>query len=176
MDEKKSLQQSQAAKRKNLAEWRASRLHDLDDLPSGLPVTVKDISLQDMVMMDGVEIPNTLLDMMFDNDAKQAKGEEDALSDNEVILDMMRNKADFNKLLDEMTRTCLVSPQIGETADDEHITLDELPFADKMHIFNFLNREVAAVRPFPDEPDTETDAQPGGSLRTQAQPMAEFTD
>ena len=170
------LEQAQAAKRMNLAEWRASRLHEIDDLPSGLPIVVKDVSLQDLVMLDGVEIPNTLLDMMLDNDAKQAKGAEDAQSDTEVVLQMMRNKADFNRMLNEMVKACLVAPQIGETADEEHITLDELTFADKLHIFNFLNREAAAVRPFRDAADTTTVAQPGGSLRTKAQQPAEFTN
>ena len=172
MVDTKRIDQSQAAKRNNLAEWRASRLHEIDDLPSGLPVVVKDVSLQDLVMMDGVEIPNTLLDMMFDNDSKQAKGAEDALDDSEVVLNMMRNKSEFNQMLNEMVKACLVEPQIGETADEQHIRLDELSFADKMHIFNFLNREAAAVRPFPDEPDAETDAQPVGSLRPAAKQPA----
>jgi len=165
MSELDKVKQSQAAKRVNLAEWRASRLHEIDDLPSGLPITIKDVSLQDLVMMDGVEIPNTLLDMMFDNDAKQAQGADDAQSDSEVILNMMRNKSEFNQLLNEMVKACLVEPALGEKPDDRHITLAELSFVDKMHIFNFLNREVAAVRPFPDEADAETLPQPGGSLQ-----------
>jgi len=173
MADTKRIDQSQAAKRKNLAEWRASRLHEIDDLPSGLPIVVRDVGLQDLVMMDGVEIPNTLLDMMFENDQKQAKGADDALNDSEVVLNMMRSKAEFNQMLNEMVRACLVEPQIGETADDEHVTLDEFSFADKMHIFNFLNREAAAVRPFPDEPDAETAAQPVGSLRPAAKQPAE---
>ena len=156
----------------NLAKWRASRLHEIDDLPSGLPIVVKDVSLQDLVMMDGVEIPNTLLDMMFDNDEKQARGAEDALSDTEVVLNMMRNKAEFNLMLNEMVKACLVEPKIGATADDEHITLEELPFADKMHIFNFLNREVQALGPFLDEADIATDAQPVGSVPVQAEQPA----
>ena len=172
MADTKRVDQSQAAKRKNLAEWRASRLHEIDDLPSGLPIVVKDVGLQDLVMMDGVEIPNTLLDMMFDNDQKQAKGADDALDDSQVVLNMMRNKADFNRLLNEMVRACLVEPKLGERADDQHITLEELSFADKMHIFNFMNREAQAVRPFPDEPGAAADAQSVGSLRIEAEQPA----
>lgn len=168
MDELKRSQQAQAAKRKNLAEWRASRLHNID-LPSGLPVMIKDLSLQDLVMMDGVEIPNTLLDMMLHNDEKQARGEQDALKDTEVVLQMMRNKADFNRLLNEMVKACLVEPLIGDQADETHITQDELTFADKLAIFSFLNREVQAVRPFPDEADAATDARAGGSLRSETE-------
>lgn len=171
-DDKRRLDQSQAAKKRNLAEWRASRLHEIDDLPSGLPIIVKDVSLQDLVMMEGVEIPNTLLDMMFDNDAKQVKGADDALGDSEVILQMMRSKAEFNQLLNEMVRACLVEPKLGDKPDDEHITLEELNFADKMHIFNFLNREVQELRRFPDATDAEKAAQPGRSVPTAAEQPA----
>jgi len=168
-DSKKRLNQSQAAKRANLAQWRASRTHAIEDLPSGLPIVVKDVSLQDLVMMDGVEIPNTLLDMMFDNDAKQAQGADDAQSDTEVVLEMMRNKTEFNQLLNEMVKACLLEPKLGEQPDEEHITLEELSFADKMHIFNFLNREAQGMHPFPDDADAETAAQPVGSLQPETE-------
>jgi len=171
-EEKGRLNQSQAAKRANLAQWRASRTHAIEDLPSGLPIVVKDVSLQDLVMMEDVEIPNTLLDMMFDNDEKQAMFADDAQSDSQVILEMMRNKTEFNQLLNEMVRACLVSPPLGDKPDDEHITLDELSFADKMHIFNFLNRDAQAVRPFPDEADAETLPRPVGSVQEKAEQPA----
>jgi len=168
-EEKGRLNQSQAAKRANLAQWRASRTHAIEDLPSGLPIVVKDVSLQDLVMMEDVEIPNTLLDMMFDNDEKQAMFADDAQSDSQVILEMMRNKTEFNQLLNEMVRACLVSPPLGDKPDDEHITLAELSFKDKMHIFNFLNREAQGMRPFPDDADAETAAQPVGSLQPETE-------
>jgi len=178
-EEKGRLNQSQAAKRANLAQWRASRTHAIEDLPSGLPIVVKDVSLQDLVMMEDVEIPNTLLDMMFDNDEKQAMFADDAQSDSQVILEMMRNKTEFNQLLNEMVRACLVSPPLGDKPDDEHITGDkpddehitlaELSFNDKMHIFNFLNREAQGMRPFPDDADAETAAQPVGSLQPETE-------
>ena len=175
-DETNRLKQAQEARRVNLAAWRASRLHALDDMPSGLPVIVKDMTLQDLVMMDGVEIPNTLLDLMLDNDQKQARGEPDAQNDSDVVLQMMRNKDDFNQLLNELVKACLVEPLIGAQADDTHITLDELSFADKMHLFGFLNREAAAVRPFPDAADAGALAQPGGSLRDKAISDAELAE
>jgi hypothetical protein len=79
-------------------------------------------------------------------------------------------------MLNEIVKACLVEPKIGERPDDTHITLDELSFADKMHLFNFLNREVVAVRPFPEEADAAEVAQPGGDLRDQAIDTAELGD
>ena len=46
----------------------------------------------------------------------------------------------------------------GEMADEQHITLAELPQADKMEIFNWANREAASARPFREE-----QAQPVGA-------------
>lgn len=176
MSELDQLNQSQAARRMNLAEWRASRLHEIDDMPSGLPVVVRDVGMQDMVMMEGVEIPNVFLDMLFDNEEKQVKGEPEAKKDGEVILEMMRNKSEFNKMLNEVVKFCLVEPKIGEQPDGEHITLDELNFADKMHLFNFLNREALAVQPFRNESDAPEAAQPGGSVRDETIGDAELAD
>lgn len=164
------LGQSQAAKAKTLAEWRADRLKTIDDMPSGMPgVVIRDLSMQDIVMMDSVEIPNMLLDMMLDNDARQLKKAEDAIPDGELILLMMKNKKEFNLMLDEIARAALVKPAIGDQTDDDHITVDELIFRDKLHIFEILNQETLAVRPFPDKDETGATAPSGGSVPSQAE-------
>lgn len=133
----KSIQQSNNAKRKNLAEWRASRLHEMD-LPSGLPVTVRDVTMTDL-MMTG-RLPDSFLEMA-----------QEAAKNNAADFDLKtltKNAADFRAMLDALVELALVSPKVGSVSDDEHITLDELPNDDKMAIFNHLNREVTALHSF----------------------------
>lgn len=132
-----SLKQSNDAKRVNLAEWRASRLHE-ETLPSGLAVTLRDVTMTDL-MLTG-KLPDAFLDMAQDA-ARQDAGSFDVKA-------IAKNAAEFRAMLDALVELALVSPKIGAAADDEHITLDELPNDDKMHIFNFLNREVTALQSF----------------------------
>ena len=134
-----SLNQAVQAQRMNLAQWRAARLHDLT-LPSGLPVRVRDVDVTDLALLG--EIPNTLLDVL-------GQAETQALSEDEIGKKMLGdNKNDFAAMLAAIVKAALVEPAIGEKADDEHILLAELSFADKMEIFNFINRDANAVRPF----------------------------
>lgn len=131
------MDQSNQAKRMNLAAWRARRLHEVD-LPSGLSVTLRDVSMTDLLFTG--KLPPTMLDF-----AQQAGSEGAASVD---LKELARNGAEFATLMDEVCRLCMVEPQIAAVADDEHITLAEMSGDDKMFIFNWANREVEQVRSF----------------------------
>lgn len=134
-----NFKQSTDAKRVNLAQWRAQRLHELT-LPSGLPVKVRDVDMTDLVLTGA--IPNTLIDLLGNEETQK-------LSEDEVGKKMLsENKNEFATLLSVIVKAALVEPAIGDVPDETHITLDELTFADKMEIFNFVNRDANAVRPF----------------------------
>jgi hypothetical protein len=134
-----SFEQGQLAKRVNLAEWRAGRLHELT-LPSGLDVKVRDVDMTDLVLTGA--IPNTLVELLGNEETQK-------LSEEEVGKKMLgENKTDFATLISVLVKAALVEPAIGDVPDDTHIMLDELSFADKMEIFNFVNRDASAVRPF----------------------------
>jgi hypothetical protein len=134
-----SFNQSVQAKRLTLAEWRAQRLHELD-LPSGLQVKVRDVDMTDLVLTGA--IPNTLIDLLGNEETQK-------LSEAEVGKKMLgENKADFGVFINVIVKAALVEPAIGDVPDETHIMLDELGFADKMAIFNFVNRDANAVRPF----------------------------
>jgi hypothetical protein len=148
-DELDSLNQSNNARRVNLAAWRARRLHDLE-LPSGLDVTVRDVSMTDLLFTG--KLPAAMLD--FAQDASQNG------SASVDLKEMAKNGADFKALMDEIVRLCLVEPPIGDVEDDEHITLAELSGDDKMFIFNWANREVEQVRSF-----REGEAQPVAAVQ-----------
>jgi len=149
----KQLEQSQEARAENLKKWRESRLHEIE-LPSGLVMTIRDVDIAS-VFIEG-NIPNTLIDLIG-SDEFQGLNEEEA---GKKMLGEHKN--DFNTLIRQLIIASFVEPKIGDVADDDHILYSELSFEDKMHVFNFLNRDVQAVRSFRDESAKPSEtAQPG---------------
>jgi len=131
------IDQNKMEKRVSLAQWRASRLHE-ETLPSGLVVTLRDVTMTDL-MLTG-KLPAAFVDMA----EKQAQDGGASID----LKDLMKNAAQFTEMLNALLELALVSPKIGATADDEHITLAELPNDDKMHVFNWVNREVTQLTSF----------------------------
>jgi hypothetical protein len=121
----------------NLSQWRESRIHEMD-LPSGLHITLRDVTMTDL-MLTG-KLPASVVD--FANDANK----NGASSVN--LKEITKNGAEFKSMLDALVEITLVTPLIGNTPDDTHITLDELSGDDKMAIFNFINREVEQIKSF----------------------------
>lgn len=136
------LEQSQNAKRSNLAEWRLSRTHPLD-LPSGLSVLVRYADMTDLLLTG--KLPPVIIDM-----AKQAAEEgKEEIDLQKIGLEMMeKNSQDFLQMLNTIATAVLVEPQIGEQSDDTHITLAELPMTDKIAIMEFANRGADQIRSF----------------------------
>jgi hypothetical protein len=132
-----NLNQSQAAERMNLAEWRKNRLHDME-LPSGLRVKVRDVSMTDL-MLTG-KLPSAIIDMAKNAAENEAKDFD--------LNALAANAEEFNQMLTALIEICLVEPSIGTVADDQHILLSEIPSDDKMAIFAFVNREATKVTNF----------------------------
>ena len=128
---------SKVPSKKSLADWRASRLHE-ETLPSGLTVTLRDVTMTDL-MLTG-KLPPAFVDMA----QKQAETGGTSMD----LKDLMQNAAQFTEMLNALVELALVAPKIGAVSDDEHITLAELPNDDKMHIFNWVNREVTQLTSF----------------------------
>jgi len=136
-EERKKIEQIENARSMNLAAWRKSRLHELD-LPSGLRATLRDVTMTDLMLTGS--LTDSFVDLAQDAAQKDA-----ATLDLKAIT---KNAAEFRKMLDALVTLSLVEPKLGAVADDEHITLDEMPNDDKMAIFNFVNREVTALQSF----------------------------
>lgn len=135
------LDQSQKAKAMNLAAWRASRLHEID-LPSGLPVIVRDIDMTDLMMMG--KLPDTIMDQ-----AIAASKITDSVDLEKMGLELMKNNGpEYKKFLDTIATAALYSPKISDVPDDNHITLDELTTDDKTAIMQYVNREVEQIKSF----------------------------
>lgn len=120
----------------NLADWRASRLHEMT-LPSGLPVTVRDVTMTDLLLTG--KLPASFVDL-----ATEAAEKGSSLD----LKELASKGAEFKSMLDALVEIALVEPRIGSVSDDTYITLEELPNDDKMAIFNFVNREVTALQSF----------------------------
>jgi hypothetical protein len=154
-DQLKRLQQSQQARRETLAQWRSSRLHELE-LPSGMKVWVKDVSMMDL-MLTG-KLPENIIEFA-DEAEKLGKVEID-------LKKIVKSGTDFNLMLDTVVLAAVVEPPILEKGDDDHLGLDEINGDDKMAIFNWANREVEQLRPFREGENQPVAAVlPGNGLR-----------
>ena len=111
-------------------------MHEMD-LPSGLPVTLRDVTMTDLLLTG--KLPASFVDLAQDAAAK---------GDSLDLKQLVEKGEDFRAMLDALVEIALVTPLIGAVADDSHITLAELPNDDKMAIFNFVNREVTALQSF----------------------------
>lgn len=113
----------------NLEEWRRQREHGEDlTLPSGLVVQVRQVSLLDLA--GSGQIPQTLrpkIDELIGSSGKASK----------TTLDQLGKFAD---VLDLVCERCLRGP-VG-------LTTDELPYGDKIVIFNWANEMSGKLQPF----------------------------
>lgn len=158
----KNLKQSQDAKRLSLAEWRASRLHELD-LPSGLHVTVRDVDMTDLLLTG-------LLPAAVMEEAAEAAKITDSLDLEKLALKMMEeNGPAFKAMLNAIVKAALIEPKIGDVVDDTHITLDELTIEDKSAIMQYVNREVEQIKSFREGEDQPVaSVQPGNGILEKA--------
>ncbi len=153
-----SLKQSQRDRRADLAAWRASRTHELT-LPSGLTVMVTDVTITDLLFSG--KLPPAIM-VMAEQEAKNGK----QTLDLEAI---SQNAPEFAELVNAVVRIAVKEPLIADQSDDDHITLDELNGDDRLIIFQFINRETAAVQPFRDEKSPVQDGRAGAQVLEETQ-------
>lgn len=112
----------------NLAEWRKRREQGEDaQLPSGLHVQVRRVSMLDLAEQG--KIPATLKPKI---DALMRTGQTPA-----VTVDQF---AEFSELINLVCRACLAGP--------EGLDVHELPYIDRLAIFNWANEMTGVLQPF----------------------------
>lgn len=131
-----------------LAQWRAGRTEEVT-LPSGLVVTAKRITLEDVIMSG--EIPKPLLGMI---EQLRQEASADALTVDRLV--------EFMPVVDQTVALAIVDPPIAVVADDEHLTVEELPVKDRLALFTWLVKPAAALAPFRAEQAGAVAAAPGG--------------
>lgn len=111
----------------NLAEWRAKQQGGEEGvLPSGLDVILKKVSIVDLVA--GGQIPQTL--------SVKLNG---IMKGGEVSVDLTQ-MAEYAEMIDIVAKACIVQP-VG-------LEMAELPFEDKLAIFNWANEGVSQLQSF----------------------------
>jgi hypothetical protein len=124
----------------SLTEWRARQVEDVV-LPSGLAVKVKRVGLKELAAQG--RIPETLLGII--QQAMDGSGEEGGPK----IKIQLKDLGAIGEAYDLVAKACLVYPKVANQADDEHLSVDEIPFEDKEFIFERSNQEAVSLAPFP---------------------------
>ena len=112
----------------NLQEWREKQTEAVA-LPSGLDVTLRKVDFLTLISL-GV-LPGALMAKLMELEGKQE------IEPSEL--------PEYIALFDEVARYALIEPLVGETADETHITLNELSMEDKIAIFKRVNRNASGL-------------------------------
>lgn len=121
----------------NLEEWRKSQAGTEADLPSGLEVVVKRVALIDLAKAG--KIPETLRPTV---DSMMARKAEKPMT--------LADLEQFAEVVDLVVGAALVGP--------EGISVAELPFSDRMAIYQWASQEGAALNSFRTKQDGALEA------------------
>ncbi len=111
----------------NLEEWRKAQAGTEADLPSGLEVVLKKVSVIDLAKAG--KIPETLRPNV---DAMIARKAEKPMT--------LGDLEQFAEVVDLVVTAALVAP--------EELTVTELPWSDRMAIYQWASAETAALNSF----------------------------
>ena len=131
----------------DLATWRAQREQTLT-LPSGLTVRVRRVQLLDLAAQGMVPAPL--------HDQVQALINHAAQQHLAVTLAEFPQHA---AVIDMVVTAAVIDPPIAAVADEAHLAVSELEFADRLAIFSWAHQEASALATFPG------DAGDGGRTR-----------
>lgn len=138
-----------------LRAWRERQVTEMD-LPSGLTVKLKPVSLVDL-MING-EIPAPLLSQV------------QTLIDSKSEVELSKI-GDYMETINLAVKACVISPPLADEPDEDHLSVSELPLDDRMAIFNFANQAAESLKPFRSQPAGDDGAtQPGAGVQSTAEP------
>lgn len=134
--------------------WRANRQVEMA-LPSGLVVTLRRVSLVDIVANGQLPAPLIgLVQELVDNATSGVKPKID-----------LADFPDYGKVVEVGVRAAIVSPPLVETSElakltgddrvaylDSHLDYDDLDWDDRTAIFNRVSKGAKEIAPFPQQP------------------------
>ena len=120
-----------------LNEWRRGREFERE-LPSGLTVTLRRVTLVDLASRG--EIPTPLVGMV-----------DEMIGGDGLNVVKVEDFQRFGEAINLVVLAAVKAPAIALVADDEHLGLDELPFDDRVFIFNEMHGPSEQLRPFRSE-------------------------
>lgn len=131
----------------DLKTWRATR-EVSQTLPSGLTVRARKAELLDLVTQGA--IPTPLLGMV---DEMTGQGGQTV-----PVTELSK----YVELIDVVVQAIIVDPPLAAVADEEHLSIKEVPFTDRLFLFNQASGGAASLVPFSAQPATGADAAPAG--------------
>lgn len=134
----------------SLQEFRKRQVRDYVFPNSRLAVRIKNVGLLDLVA-EGI-IPQTLIQSF-----QSLKGVGKEARDRAA----MDKLSEFVPALNAMAKAVVVFPPIADEPDDEHLGVNEIPFADRLSLFHEMNAGAEALANFRQQPDGSADTGPG---------------
>jgi len=159
---------SEGASIMNLKEWREQRTYELD-LPSGLAVRCKKPQLIDLLLgMD--HLPDSLSGLIQEMIKAISKKGVDRQEIAKNALSHLTDETGVRDLVNVTCRAAIINPPLlpdpvpanMKTTDrEDYLDLDELPFGDRMFIFNWANGGDKVIK-FRQEPAATVESAPVG--------------
>lgn len=138
-----------------LAAWKAATAPREVELSSGLTATIRPVRLENLVLSGS--IPLTLL-----RQAQALKPREDGTFREEDALEMAG-------VIDAVVLAAVVDPPLTRDGGADSIALYDIPFTDRVKLFEEANRPATALQSFRGQPDGDAaDAPDSEDLRPAA--------
>jgi len=134
----------------SVAEWRARNGPQEVELPSGNVALLRRVHLLDLAA-EGV-IPATLV----------AEVEKLRDTSGTQFLQDQKTVHEFREMLNAVAKATFVEPPLGDEATEAQLGVDEVPFEDRLFVFNWCSGRVQQLEPFRAEPEGDVDASPDG--------------
>ena len=131
-----------------LAAWKAATAPREVELSSGLTATIRPVRLENLVLSGS--IPLTLL-----RQAQALKPREDGTFREEDALEMAG-------VIDAVVLAAVVDPPLTRDGGADSIALYDIPFTDRVKLFEEANRPATALQSFRGQPDGDAANAPGG--------------
>jgi hypothetical protein len=131
-----------------LQQWKARSAAREIELSDGLTMVIRPVRLENLVLAG--RVPLTLVRQM-----QALKPQKDGSYRDEDALKM----ADA---INAVVLAAAVDPAVTRDGSDDSVALDDIPFADRVRIFEEANRPAAALQSFRGQPDGDADPAPDG--------------
>lgn len=131
-----------------LAAWKAATAPREVELSSGLTATIRPVRLENLVLSGS--IPLTLL-----RQAQALKPRKDGTFREEDALEMA-------VVIDAVVLAAVVDPPLTRDGGADSIALYDIPFTDRVKLFEEANRPATALQSFRGQPTGDAADAPGG--------------
>lgn len=131
-----------------LAAWKVRTAPREIELSGGLTVLIRPVELQSLVINGSV--PLTLL-----RQAQAVKPQKDGTYKDEDTVKLAG-------AIDAVVLAAVVDPKVTREGGEDSIALDDIPYSDRVKIFEEANRPAAALQSFRQQPNGDAGITPDG--------------